>query len=300
MRSKEWLILAAGVLALTTVCPALCQMPSTALDSAQLLRNRDVLAMVKHGVKADAIVARIATSRCNFDVFPPVLQDLRRRGVPETVIRMMIAVPNGPAALSEPDAVQTPVTAKVKLPRGMNITVETLYPVSSANAKQGSTIKFAVVSPIYVDGVLTVMRGAIATARVVKVKRAGLLGRGGVLTCHLENIVAVDGTKLPAQLITEAEGGNKTGQMAAGVAVTSALVFPYTAPAAIVWGFKKGDDAVLRGSKQFTAVVASDVEILGIIPDKDRVFYHTADALKPTTTSKPATRTTFPRMEIRN
>jgi hypothetical protein len=119
------------------------------------------------------------------------------------------------------------------------------------------------------------------------------------LTCKLENIIAVDGTKIPAQLTTSADGSNKAGQLAAGAALTSALVFPYTAPAAIVWGFKKGDDAVLRGSKRFTAVIADDVEVLGIIPDKDKVIYHTADALKAKTTNSAAP-AVFPRMAIRN
>ena len=299
MKRKARSTLGAGVLLLTIATSVICQKPSTHQDVAQPLQNRDVLMMVKRGMKADAIVARITTSRCNFDVFPPVLDDLRRRGVPETVLRIMTAVPNGPAALSEPESIQTPVTAKVKIPRGMGILIESLYPVSSANAKEGGTIKFAVVSPIYVDGVLTIMRGAIATARVVRVKKAGILGRGGALTCKLESIVAVDGTKLPAQLTTSADGSNRSGQVAAGAALTSALVFPYTAPAAIAWGFKKGDDAVLRGSKRFTAVIGDDVEILGIIPDKDKVIYHTADALKAKTNSS-ATPTAFPRMAVRN
>ena len=299
MKRKARSILGAGVLLLTIGTSVFCQRSYSHQDAAQPLQNRDVLLMVKRGMKADAIVARITTSRCNFDIFPPALEDLRRRGVPETVLRIMTAVPNGPAALSEPEGNKMPITAKVKLPRGLGISIESLYPVSSANAKEGSTIKFAVVSPIYVDGVLTIVRGAIATARVVRVRKAGMLGRGGVLTCKLENIIAVDGTKIPAQLTTSADGSNRAAQVAAGAALTSALVFPYTAPAAIFWGFKKGDDAVLRGSKRFTAVIADDVEILGIIPDKDKVIYHTADALKAKT-SNSAAPTAFPRMAIRN
>jgi hypothetical protein len=77
------------------------------------------------------------------------------------------------------------------------------------------------------------------------------------------------------------------------------LIFPYTAPAAIVWGFKKGDDAVVRGSKQFAAVIKNDTEVSGLLPDGERVVYHYAEALKTklNTTSAPAA---FPRLEVRH
>jgi hypothetical protein len=110
----------------------------------------------------------------------------------------------------------------------------------------------------------------------------------------MEQIVAMDGTRIPVQLTASAEGGNRTGALAVGAAATSALIFPYTAPAAIVWGFKKGDDAVIRGSKQFAAIVKTDAQIIGLVPDKDRVIYHYA---KQNSTATPAA---FPRLTIRN
>src|SRR6185436_4255167 len=89
-----------------------------------------------------------------------------------------------------------------------------------------------------------------------------------------------DGSKIPVQLTAAAEGGNRTGVLAVGAAASAALIFPYTAPAALVWGFKKGDDAVVRGNKQFAAVIKNDIEVAGLVPEKDRVFYHNAEALK--------------------
>src|SRR6185437_12664906 len=126
--------------------------------------------------------------------------------------------------------------------QGTVITVETLYPISSADFKLNNTIAFSVVRPVYVDGILLIPRGTIARAKIVKLKKAGSFGRGGELTVEMENIVAIDGTRIPVQLTAEAEGGNRTGIAALGAAATSALIFPYTAPAAIVWSFKKGND----------------------------------------------------------
>ena len=62
----------------------------------RLMRNSDVIRMVEDGVKPGVIIANILTSHCNFDIFPPVLRDLRRRGVPDTVIVAMKMAPNGP------------------------------------------------------------------------------------------------------------------------------------------------------------------------------------------------------------
>jgi len=87
--------------------------------------------------------------------------------------------------------------------------------------------------------------------------------------------------------------------VAVGAAATSALIFPYTAPAAIVWGFRKGDDAVVRGNKQFAAVVNVDTEVWGVIPQKDKVIYHFAESLKAKENST-STPTNFPRFPVRH
>ena len=101
------------------------------------------------------------------------------------------------------------------------------------------------------------------------------------------------------QLTAAAEGGNRTGMLAVGAAATSALIFPYTAPVALVWGFKKGDDAVVRGSKQFAAVIKNETEITGLVPEKERVIYHYAESLKAKQNST-STPTNFPRLPVRN
>lgn len=295
-------------LTLLLVSPALSvsQVPSPKsppiINSSIILHNSDVLLLVKRGVKANQIISHIKSSRCSFDIFPPVLDDLKRRGVPDSVLAVMATVPNGPP-LSNTDAAPAPAateTLNVKLPRGVGVLVETLYPVSSADFHEGNTIAFAVVRPVYVDGVLVIARGTVARARISQLKKAQSWGRGGALTWEMEFIPAVDGTRIPVQLSAAAEGDNRGGQLAAGVAVTSALIFPYTAPAALVWGFKKGDDAVVRGSKQFAAIIKDDIEITGMVPEKDKVIYHYAEALKAKMNNSSAAPTAFPRMGVRN
>ena len=298
MRWKYWLIIAV-VLLLTTSTETFAQAGKTQTRSVRILTNRDVLTMVNRGMRSDLIIATILTSSCNFDIFPPVLDDLKRRGVPENILQVMSVVPTGPPNLPE-TGLPAPSPIKTdKLPRGTAVLVETLYPVSSADFKINNTIAFAVARPVFVDGALIIPRGTIARAKIVRLRKAGNFGRGGALTFQMEHIVAMDGTKVPVLLTAAAEGGNRTGMLAVGAAATSALIFPYTAPAALVWGFKKGDDAVVRGSKQFAAVIKNDMEIAGLVPEKNRVIYHYAESLKAKQNST-ATPTAFPRLPVRH
>jgi hypothetical protein len=299
MRWKHWLTIAL-VLFLTVSTETFAQAPNTQTRSTRILTNRDILTMVHKGMRSDLVIATILTSSCNFDIFPPVLDDLKRRGVPENVLQVMSVVPNGPPNLPEtglPNS--TSLVKTVKLPEGAAVIVETLYPVSSADFKLNNTIAFSVAKPVIVNDALIIPRGTIARAKIVRVKKAGSFGRGGALTFEMERIIAIDGTKIPVQLTAAAEGGSRTGVLAVGAAATSALIFPYTAPAALVWGFKKGDDAVVRGNKQFAAVIKNEIELVGLVPDKDRVIYHYAESLKAKENSS-STPTQFPRLPVRH
>jgi hypothetical protein len=309
MRStKDWIIISAATLLFSSSSITFGQNAhppvSTSRLTARILRNADVLLMVRQGLKPEVIRQRILTSTCNFDVFPPLLADLRRRGVPDAILQLMMEVPNGPPSNSITSEEKLP-TATVMVPSGIAILVETLYPISSAKFKEGNSVALAVIQPVYVDGVLVVARNTIAWAKILKLKKAGNLGRGGSLTWRMDEIRAVDGTKIPVRLGGAASGSNNGPQMAAGVAATAAVIFPYTAPAAAVWAFKKGDDAVVRGSKRFAAVSIGETEVAGLVPDNDRVFYHYANSLKgtgssagsPAASSQP---TNFPRLPVRN
>jgi hypothetical protein len=303
MNWKNWLTVAALLITPTSI-ETFAQVPRVQPSTTRILQNRDILRMVRSGMQSHLIIATIMTSSCNFDIFPPVLDDLRRRGVPENVLHFMSVVPNGRPHLPEPGPEPGQPTAvslirTVKIPRGTVVLVETLYPISSADFKLNNSVAFSVVRPVFVDGVLLIPRGTTARAKIVKVKKAKSWGRGGALTFEMEHIVAIDGTRIPVQLTAAAEGNNKSGVVAVGAAATSALIFPYTAPAAIVWGFRKGDDAIVRGSKVFGAVIESETEVSGLIPDKDKIIYHYAEALKAKESST-TTQTAFPRLTIRN
>jgi len=65
------------------------------------MRNKDVLVLMSRHFTTEEIIATIRASWCNFDIFPPVLQDLRQRGVSTTVLQAMVDAPYGPPADSK-------------------------------------------------------------------------------------------------------------------------------------------------------------------------------------------------------
>src|SRR4030095_124629 len=113
-----------------------------------MMRNGDVIRMVQDGVKSGVIISNILTSNCNFDIFPPVLRDLRRRGVPDTVIVAMKMAPNGPPALGEGETGKTPAS-QVTIPAGTVIEVETARATSSRNSVVNDQITFLVTRRVY-------------------------------------------------------------------------------------------------------------------------------------------------------
>lgn len=70
---------------------ALFLLTTAALHAEEPLRNEDVLRLLKAGVPASVIVAKITTSTTHFDVTSDALITLTTAGVPEPVLTAMVA-----------------------------------------------------------------------------------------------------------------------------------------------------------------------------------------------------------------
>ena len=95
---KSCLVIAALLLVGASGPATVANEPVPAGAAITPMRNRDVLNLVKLGAAPEEIVKLIKVSGCNFDTFPPVMQELARRGVPAEVLRVMIEAPYGPPA----------------------------------------------------------------------------------------------------------------------------------------------------------------------------------------------------------
>jgi len=114
-----------------------------------------------------------------------------------------------------------------------------------------------------------------------------------MLAWSMEYVTAVDGTRIPLSVAGKQVGTNRTAAIAGGALATGALIFPYSSPVALIWGLKKGDEAVLRGSRVFNATVQTETEIAGLKPRPGGAIYHDMEAVKAS--AAPPTSTNFGR-----
>ncbi|MCM3900332.1 MAG: hypothetical protein ND866_01355 [Pyrinomonadaceae bacterium] len=278
MNCKNSLLVAAFLLGSCSLALPQAERP---LTPVRLLRNGDVIRMHKDGVKPDEIIVTIWISECRFDIFPQVLLDLERRGIPDSVLLAMTLAPYGPTATAPVSSPKpAPQTVKIQIPAGTVIEVEIASRVSSADVNRGSRLTFRVSRRVFVNGVLAINRGAIARARVLERKRAKSWGRAGTIDWIMEDVDAVDGTRVPIELLGHVKGTNHRAAVVAAAIVTGAIVFPYSPPAGLIWGLKKGDEAVLYASSKSTAKVSDNTEVGGLLPEEKKVILHSVDKLK--------------------
>ena len=249
----------------------------------KILRNGDVLRMYKAGVKPGEMIAKIVTSHCNFDTFPPVLRELKTKGLPDTVIMAMVMVPYGPPATNLraiPVAEPAPPTTRIQVPAGAVLQIEPASPVSSAVAREGDQIRFLVTRRVLVNGVEVIERGAVAKGHIIKSKPAKSWGRGGLLAWVLDSVVAADGTRIPIKLSDRLVGKSRSKAVVAAAVATGATVLPYSSPVGLIWALKKGEEAVLDQSRKSAALVSGNTEVAGLLPRNNKPIFHSTEQLK--------------------
>ena len=231
--------------------------PSAVGQDLTPLTNADILTMVRAKLAPSLIVEKINNSSCNFDTYPSVLAELKYKGVTDEILMAMVKAPHGmrksgAAARNKLSNEEAPeVVTPVTIPDGTPLEIEVSYTVSSADVEEGTPISFNVVHPVKIDNVTVIGRGARATARVTKAKKGGSWGRAGQLAWALQDVVAVDGSRVPLQFAKSSKGDSKGGTVATGMVVTG-LIF---LPAAPLWGFKKGKDAKIPAGQRYEVMV---------------------------------------------
>lgn len=223
----------------------------------QPLTNADVISLIKSGLSADIVSAKIKQSGGSFDTSPAKLKELKAASVPESVILAMIESGAPSKPVEQPRPVEKAPAYTQTLKDGTPIELELAYTVSSADLKEGDIVNFLVVQPVRVDGVKVIEKGAPAVARVVKAEGGKSWGRGGNLTWAIQHVTAIDGQRLPLHFTDASKGNGTHGATTTGIVVTSILFWP----AAPLWGFKKGKPAVIPGGKRFEVYVHGDAAV---------------------------------------
>ena len=214
--------------------------------SDEALTNKDVFEMLKSGLSAEIIVAKIKSSVCAFDTSTKALQEMKSSGVPEQIILAMVEV-SAPKEKS----------VAVNLPDNTPIELELAYDLTSATAKKNDKITFRAVRAVEINGVTLIAAGALANGKIVEAKKARRWGREGKLAFSVEEVFAVDEKAIPLKAENKIEGEGNKGEVATKTVVSAALLipFPILAPLALLNGFKRGENAVLPAGTRFTVYV---------------------------------------------
>jgi len=175
--------------------------------------------------------------------------------------------------------ISQPSGPELKIPAGTPIEVEVAYTVNSLDMKPGERISFRVLIPILVDGVTVIEKGALVTAHITQAKRGGHWGKAGKLSWSMEDVVAIDATRIPLAPDTASRklwsletktGKDKTNQgggsvngtshggEVAAMSILSGALFP---PLALMGVFKRGDNAILREGRRYVVEVGKETTI---------------------------------------
>jgi hypothetical protein len=251
--------------------PVNIQTPPAAVvpAAAAALGNGDILSLVEANLSAEAVVAKIMASPCNFDTSPSALRRLKDSRVPDEVIMAMVLAPRpgmedgAPSSLHSMEAAEAPL--KLRLPAGTPIEIESPFTLDSQRVRKGDRISFRVINPVIVEGKVVVAQGATATALVTKAERGGHFGRAGRLAWSMQEVTAVDGSRIPLQLSSRLVGDSKGAKVATQTVITGVLLWPI-APIALLHGLKRGENAILAAGMRFEASVFGEATVTVVGP----------------------------------
>jgi hypothetical protein len=186
-----------------------------------------------------------------------------------------------PSHSAAPDSTSPPLAKELRIPAGTPIEVEVAYTVNSLDMRPGERISFRVLVPIVIDGVTVIARDALVTARITQAKRGGHWGKAGKLAWTMEDVVAADSSRIalapetssrddklwrlenknPNTDVTKGRGSvsgtSHAGEVAA-MSVLSGALFP---PLALMNGFKRGENAILREGRRYVVTVSKDASV---------------------------------------
>ncbi|MGI8919306.1 MAG: hypothetical protein ACR2H6_11965, partial [Pyrinomonadaceae bacterium] len=113
--------------------------------------------------------------------------------------------------------------------------------LSGQEAKVGDVVDFTVLTAVEVNGVIVFEKDSVARARVTTSKKAGRWGKAGKLEWAMQDVLAVDGNRIPARFTKRELGDSKGGTVAVAAVATTVLL----GPLGLLWGLKKGKPAII-------------------------------------------------------
>jgi hypothetical protein len=231
------------LIAISFISPGSITSSAFAQTVQEQLNNQSIVEMVKSGLSAEIIIAKIKSAKSDFDTSSKALQDLKKEGVADSIVLVMVKKASGIA--DESPTVTSPApetTANVVLPDGTEVKLITIEEISSKKAIQDDLLTFKIAEDVKIGNNVVIAKGAIAKGVVTNAKKKGMMGRSGELNIRIESTETVDGQTIKLRSTKSGEGGDKTG-------TTVALTVLF-GPLGLL---KRGKDAVIKTDTILTA-----------------------------------------------
>ena len=227
----------------------------TTPQEVSVLTNDGILKMLKDGIASEIIVAKIKSSPTSFDTSPSTIQQLKAAGVTDAVVLAMVE--SGAKQTTAPLNNSGDEAVDLKVVDGTEIEVSLTNNVSGQEAKLGDIVDFTVLRPVQINGVTIFDKGASARGRITTSKKSGRWGKAGKLEWAMQDVQAVDGSRVPARF-TKRTVGDSSGSTVAVAAVATTVLL---GPIGLLWGLKKGKAAIIPAGNRYTAFVQGDTTV---------------------------------------
>jgi hypothetical protein len=156
------------------------------------------------------------------------------------------------ATIITPTVALAPVTRGIYVvPDGTEVDLKLAETISSARAMEGQRIRFTVAKDVAINGYVVIPVGALAIGTVTKASPKKWAGRSGKLEMSLQDVTAIDGTKIDIAGSRGGSGDSHVGRMVTGIVITSI----FTLAGASLFLLMHGKDLVIpegSGATTFT------------------------------------------------
>ena len=170
-------------------------------------------------------------------------------------------------------------TTEINLPEDTMVELRLSTGLQSNLIIEGQLISFSVVEPIKINDVIVIEGGARARGKVAKFRKAGSWGRGGEIFLEMQDVMAVDGSRIPLKLSrqTKATGDSdhapaiaRGGATVAVVALLGPVGVIYGAYSLVRSGLNKGSNAVIPEGLLLEAKVIGSAKVKVALTEPDK------------------------------
>ena len=180
------------------------------------------------------------------------MQLAHHRTIPAYTLLVLFLLPQGLFAQdSSADA------SRLIIPDGTAIHLQLTQTVSSAHARAGDPLVFAVEKDVRVGDFTIIRVGSVARGSVVRVKGRRFLGIGGNVVFNLDSVELANGETVCLRARREVKGSSHTWRMIAEMAITGLFYLP----AAPVFLFSRGGTSTVLKNTQITAQIDGSTSV---------------------------------------